>query len=97
MKRALIVLVVLLAAPVALVADNSKISPDLLTLPPGVQVQVIVQYTPGTQLNCSGILGFLVCAVDDIVQLGGAIVNEIPIVNGLVAVLDLNGILQLSN
>lgn len=97
MKRALIVLVVLLAAPVALVADNSKISPDLINLPPGVQVQVIVQYTPGTQLNCSGILGFLVCAVDDILQLGGAIVNEIPIVNGLVAVLDLNGILQLSN
>lgn len=97
MKRALIVLVLLLAAPVALVADNSKISPDLINLPPGVQVQVIVQYTPGTQLNCSGILGFLVCAVDDILQLGGAIVNEIPIVNGLVAVLDLDGILQLSN
>lgn len=97
MKRALIVLVVLLAAPVALVADNSKISPDLINLPPGVQVQVIVQYTPGTQLNCSGILGFLVCAADDILQLGGAIVNDIPIVNGLVAVLDLDGILQLSN
>lgn len=97
MKRALIVLVVLLAAPVALVADNSKISPDLINLPSGVQVQVIVQYTPSTQLNCSGIIGLLDCVVNDVVKIGGTVLSQVPIVNGLVAVLDLNGILQLSN
>lgn len=97
MKRALIVLVVLLAAPVALVADNSKISPDLQGLPPNTQVQVIVQYTPGTQLNCGGLLGPVFCLLDDIVQLGGAILSDIPILNGVVALLDGNGIIALSN
>ena len=38
-------------------ADNSKISPDLQALPPTQKAQVIVQYAPGTQVNCSGLLG----------------------------------------
>lgn len=97
MKRALLVLVVLLAVPAALVADNSKISPDLLNDNSTGQVQVIVQYAPGTQVNCSGLLGPVFCLVGDIVNLGGTVLSQIPIVNGVVALLDHNGIIALSN
>ena len=97
MKRALVVLIVLLALPVALVADNSKISPDLQNYTSSSQVQVIVQYAPGTQVNCGGLLGLVDCLVNDIVKLGGTILNQLPIVNGVVALLDHNGIVALSN
>lgn len=101
LKRALIVLIVLLAAPVALLADNSKISPDLQGISSSDQVQVIVQYAPGTQVNCGGLLGLVDCAVTDVVnvvgQLGGAILGDLPLINGVVALLDGNGIVALSN
>ena len=97
MKRALIIVLVLLALPIALVADNSKISPDLLGTPSGTQVQVIVQYLPGTQIACGGILALVDCLVDDILQVGGTLVAELPVVNGVVALLDGNGITALSN
>lgn len=97
MKRALLVLAMLLALPGCLVADNTKISPDLLGISPTTQVQVIVQYTPGTQISCSGILGLLGCAVGDILNLGGKLLSQIPIVNGVVALLDGNAIVTLSN
>ncbi len=42
-------------------ADNSKISPDLQNYPSSQKAQVIVQYAPGTQLNCSGLLGLVDC------------------------------------
>ena len=78
-------------------ADGSKISPDLRALPANQRAQVIVQYAPGTQVNCSGLLGLLGCLVNDILQLGGDILGSLPLVNGLVAVLDGNGIVSLSN
>src|SRR6202051_3189155 len=78
-------------------ADISKISPDLQNLPANQQAQVIVQYVPGTQVNCSGLLGLLGCLVNDILKLGGTILSDLPLVNGLVAVLDGNGIQNLSN
>ncbi|HEY6348694.1 MAG TPA: S8 family serine peptidase [Candidatus Angelobacter sp.] len=97
MKRALTVLAVLLALPVCLVADNSKISPDLQGYSSTAQVQVIVQYVPGTQIWCGGILGLLDCAVNDVLNLGGTLVSQLPLVNGLVALVDSNGIVTLSN
>src|SRR5215470_7020368 len=97
MKRALVVLVVLLALPVALVADNSKISPDLQSNTSSSQVQVIVQYAPGTQVTCSGLLGLVDCLANDILNLGGSILGQLPLVNGVVALLDGNGIVSLSN
>lgn len=97
MKRALLIVAVLLAIPACMVADNSKISPDLLNDNSTGQVQVIVQYAPGTQLNCGGLLGPIFCFLDDIVNLGGKILSQIPIVNGVVALLDHNGIIALSN
>jgi serine protease AprX len=96
MKRTLI-LVLALLAPLSLFADNSKISPDLQNSSSTSQEQVVVQYAPGTQLSCSGIFGLLGCVVNDVLKLGGAVLGQLPIVNGLVASLDHNGIVSLSN
>ena len=95
MKKFLL-LVLIVAVPFAH-ADNSKISPDLQNYPPNQKAQVIVQYAPGTQVNCTGLLGLLGCLVNDVLKLGGTLLSELPIVNGLVAVLDGNGIVNLSN
>src|SRR5579864_7260947 len=95
MKRFLL-LVLILAVTLAH-ADNSKISPDLQNYPSNQKAQVIVQYAPGTQVNCSGLLSLLGCLVNDILKLGGTILSDLPLVNGLVAILDGNGIVNLSN
>jgi serine protease AprX len=95
-KRTLTLLLALLA-PLSLFADNSKISPDLQNFTSTSQEQVVIQYAPGTQLSCSGILGLLGCVVNDVLKLGGAVLGQLPIVNGLVASLDHNGIVSLSN
>jgi serine protease AprX len=96
MKRNFTLILVLLA-PLSLFADNSKISPDLQNSSSTSQEHVVVQYAPGTQLSCSGLLGLLGCVVNDVLKLGGAVLGQLPIVNGLVASLDHNGIVSLSN
>jgi serine protease AprX len=96
-RRNLIIFLMVLATPLAMFADNSKISPDLQNSTSTAQVQVVVQYAPGTQLSCSGLLGLLGCVVNDVLKLGGAILGQLPLVNGLVASLDYNGIVSLSN
>ena len=58
---------------------------------------MIVQYAPGTQVNCTSLLGLVSCLVNDVVKLGGTILGQLPLVNGVVALLDGNGILNLSN
>src|SRR5437763_10406805 len=95
MKRFLALLVIV-TGTLAL-ADDSKISPELRAQPATQQAQVIVQYAPGTQVTCTGILGILGCLVNDVLKLGGTILSQIPIVNGVVALLDGNGIQTLSN
>src|SRR6185437_2216654 len=97
MRRNCIVLLLVLAAPLTLLADNSKISPDLQNSTYTGQTQVVVQYAPGTQLSCSGIFGLLGCVVNDVLKLGGTVLGQLPLVNGLVASLDHNGIVALSN
>src|ERR1051326_6916052 len=79
MKQNCILLLVVLMAPLAMFADNSKISPDLLNSTSTAKVQVVVQYAPGTQVSCGGLLGL------------------VPLINGVVALLDHNGIVSLSN
>lgn len=96
MKKCLVMLV-LLAVPLASLADDSKISPDLRGYNSTVPVQVIVQYAPGTQVNCSGLFGFVGCLANDILKLGGEILGQLPLVNGVVALLDGTGIVNLSN
>src|ERR1700728_1576521 len=95
MKKFLL-LVLLVAVPFAC-ADNSKISPDVQSYPSIQKAQVIVQYAPGTQLNCSGLLGLVDCLLNDVLKLGGRIIGELPLINGIVAQLDGNGIQSLSN
>jgi len=96
MKKCLAILV-LLALPLAALADDSKLSPDLRGYNSSTPVQVIVQYAPGTQVSCSGLLGLVDCLVNDIESLGGSILGQLPLVNGVVALLDGNGLVQLSN
>src|SRR5579863_5151003 len=78
-------------------ADDSKISPELQSLPSTQNAQVIVQYAPGTAVTCSGLFGIIDCLANDILSLGGQILSQVPIINGVVALLDGNGIQSLSN
>ena len=89
-------LMVIVAVTVAY-ADDSKIAPDLRQYPSTQKVQVVVQYAPGTQLNCSGLLGFLGCTLSSILKLGGTILGQLPLVNGIITMLNENKIINLSN
>src|ERR1700693_3124583 len=93
MKRLMIL--VLLATVTVARADDSKISPELRAAKPGQKVQVIVQYAPGTQLNCSGLLGIVDCLLNDIVKLGGTSLGPLTLVNVLVALLVGSGLQSL--
>jgi serine protease AprX len=97
MKRNCILLLLVLAAPLSMLADTSKISPDLQNSTYTGQAQVVVQYAPGAQVSCSGIFGLIDCLVNDVAKLGGTILGQIPLINGVVALLDHNGIVSLSN
>jgi serine protease AprX len=92
-----LILLFLIATASVAYADNSKLSPELQNRQSTQQVQVIVQYAPGTQINCNSLLGLVDCLVNDIVKLGGTILAPLPLVNGVVALLDGPGILNLSN
>jgi len=78
-------------------ADDSKISPELRGYKSTKQVRVIVQYAPGTQpaaqANCGGLLGLVDCVVGDLLN----IVGQLPLINGVVALVDGTGIVNLSN
>ena len=79
-------------------ADDTKISPELRGYNSSQQVQVIVQYAPGTQpgaqtQNCGGLLGLVGCLVQDLLN----IVEQLPLINGVVALVDGTGIVNLSN
>ena len=45
----------------------------------------MIQYAPGTQLSCGGLLGLVDCLLNDVLKLGGTILGDLPLVNGLVA------------
>ncbi|MGC1961517.1 MAG: S8 family serine peptidase, partial [Candidatus Sulfotelmatobacter sp.] len=96
MKRLCALLLIVVTGTLAY-ADNSKLSPELQGNTSTEPVQVIVQYAPGTQVNCSGLLGLLDCLVNDVLKLGGKIIGQLPLINGIVAQLDGNGIQSLSN
>src|SRR5258708_12606863 len=85
MKRLLVFL--LMAAVAVAHADNSKIAPELQNYPSSQQAQVIVQYAPGTTGNCSGLLGLVDCLFNDIVNLGGTILVQLPPFTRIVALL----------
>src|SRR5579863_1587705 len=95
MKKLLLLL--LIATATAAYADNTKLSPELQGKQSNQQIHVIVQYAPGTQVNCNSLLGLVDCLVNDIVKLGGTILAPLPIVNGVVASLTGPAITTLSN
>src|SRR5580704_230770 len=78
-------------------ADDTKISPELRGYNSTQPVQAIVQYAPGTQPaaqpNCGGLIGLLDCVVTDLLN----IVEQLPLINGVVALVDGTGIVNLSN
>src|ERR1700683_5017092 len=95
MKRLLVLLLVITATLAS--ANDAKISPELRSYPATQQANVIVQYAPGAPVNCSGLLGLVDCLVNDVVQLGGTVLSDLPLVNGVLAQLDGNAIQSLSN
>src|SRR5260370_17968492 len=95
MKK-ILALLLILSATLAY-ADDSKISPELRNYPSTQQAQGIVQWASGTQGTRSGLLGRIGCLVNDILKLGGTILGQLPLINGVVALLDGNGIVSLSN
>src|SRR5258708_28354357 len=95
MKKVVLLLLILTVTLAS--ANTAKISPELQKYPSTQQAQVIVQYAPGTQVTCSGLLGLIGCLVNDILKLGGTILGQLPLINGVVALLDGNGIVSLSN
>ncbi|MGZ4816928.1 MAG: hypothetical protein ACXVZV_16060, partial [Terriglobales bacterium] len=78
-------------------ANDAKISPDLRGYNSSSPVPVVVQYVPGTNMNCSGLLGLLGCVVSDVLKVGGTVLNLLPVVNGVLATVDGSGIQSLSN
>jgi serine protease AprX len=96
-KLRLIAFTLLFIMPIALLADNSKISPDLQNSTSTAKSQVVIQYVPGTQVSCGGLLGLVDCLVNDVLKVGGSLLGELPLINGVVALVDHNGIVTLSN
>src|SRR5271168_1370164 len=96
MKRLALMLLLLFGTVSMAHASNPKLSPELQGYNSTQQVQVIVQYAPGTQVNCASLLGLVDCLLNDIANLGGTILGQLPLINGVVALLDGNGIANLS-
>jgi serine protease AprX len=98
MRRFLVLTLGLLSLGAQAQASNTaKIAPELLSGLSGSQrVQVVVQYAPGTN-SCNSLLALLGCLTQSVLQLGGTVVQSLPLVNDLVAVLDGNAIATLSN
>jgi len=94
-KLVLLILIAMLATTAG--AQNSKVSPELQGYKSSQQVRIIVQYAPGTQVNCGGLLGLVDCLLNDILKLGGQILAPLPLVNGVVALLDGPGINSLAH
>jgi serine protease AprX len=78
-------------------ADDAKISPDLRSYTSTTKTRVIVQFSSSAQTTCGGLLGLLGCVTNAVLNLGGDILGDLPLVNGVLAELDGNGIQTLSN
>src|ERR1700749_4312689 len=94
-------LLVLLALPSALLANNKKISSDLqdptFKSNSASKEQVLIQYNSSSKINCGGLLDLVGCLVNDVTNLGGTILQELPLVNGVVASLDHKSVVALAD
>lgn len=91
------VVFVLVSFSAAAFADDAKISPDLRGYTSSIKTRVIVQFSSSPQQSCSGLLGIVGCLTNAILSLGGNLLGNLPLVNGVLAELDGNGIVSLSN
>jgi serine protease AprX len=97
-KRFATLTALLLSLSATLFAGTEKISPDLLPyLNSSGQVQVVVQYAPGSETSCNSLLGVVDCLLNSVLSAGGKLLSDIPIVNNVVALVDGTGLLNLSN
>ncbi|MBV9610411.1 MAG: S8 family serine peptidase, partial [Acidobacteria bacterium] len=83
----IILILIFLGASLPAVADDSKLSPELRGYNSSQPVQVIVQYSQSPQTN---IVGSLLGVV-------GTLVSSLPLINSVVALVDANGLVTLSN
>lgn len=100
MKRGFIyamVVFVLVSFSAAAFADDAKISPDLRGYNSSTKTRVIVQFSSSPQQSCGGLLGLVGCLTNAVLSLGGNLLGDLPLVNGVLAELDGSGIVTLSN
>src|SRR5437879_259306 len=74
---------------------NPKLSPELQNYNSSAPMQVVVQYVAPQQQSCAGILGSLDCALNSVLQVGGTIISELPVLNVVVAQLNTTQLLNL--
>ena len=91
------ILLIVVSFSAAALADDTKISPDLLGNTSATKVRVIVQFNSSPQASCGGLLGLVSCLTNAILNLGGDLLGDLPLVNGVLAQLDGNQIVNLSN
>lgn len=91
------ILLILVSFSAAALADDAKISPDLRGYTSTTKIPVIVQFSSSPQVSCSSLLGILNCLTNTILNLGGDLLADLPLVNGVLAQLDGEQIVSLSN
>src|ERR1043166_9275831 len=96
-SRVLGFLVAYFLTAAAALADNSKISPDLLPLlsDPSRTVNVIVQYNSPPQTCTTGLLGGLICTTVNL--LGGLVKEVFTLINAVSGTLVGSDVISLSN
>ena len=91
------ILLIVVSFSAAALADDTKISPDLRGYTSTTKIPVIVQFSSSPQVSCSSLLGILNCLTNTILNLGGELLADLPLVNGVLAQLDGDQIVNLSN
>lgn len=91
------ILLIIVSFSAAALADDAKISPDLRGYTSTTKIPVIVQFSSSAQVSCSSLLGILNCLTNTILNLGGDLLADLPLVNGVLAELDGDQIVSLSN
>ena len=87
----------LFGVPSVLLANGRKLSSDLQGPNSGGTQQVLIQYDSSMQRNCDNLLSAVDCLVLNVVSMGGTVVQELPLVNAVVATLDHNALVGLSD
>src|SRR5947209_19046019 len=85
----------MLLVTTSLFGTNPKLSPDLQNYNSSAPVQVIVQYVAPQQQSCASLLGSLDCTLNTVLQVGGTVINKLPLLNVVVVQLNTTQLLNL--